>query len=229
MNTKEKLKMMCHERGMEFKDLAEKMGVSRASLSQMINREVVTVKTLRKIAAALGLTYEGLTVQLGNQIFSDSIKRQNKPEETCRDVKEVLDKCRVSITPFPFHIVEEYARKNNFTLLKDNGITLFSYLHVESERFCFNFPVEFLAAVELLREKKLPGARMFLYLRNNNKEHAVPIYQQDTHVSNDKQKCILMLGQKDTYISTELDEIYVIADYLKEQLKEIETETNADK
>ena len=52
MNTKEKLKMMCHERGMEFKDLAEKMGVSRASLSQMINREVVTVKTLRKIAAA---------------------------------------------------------------------------------------------------------------------------------------------------------------------------------
>ena len=38
-----------------------------------------------------------------------------------------------------------------------------------------------------------------------------------------------MLGQKDTYISTELDEIYVIADYLKEQLKEIETETNADK
>ena len=160
MNTKEKLKMMCHERGMEFKDLAEKMGVSRASLSQMINREVVTVKTLRKIAAALGLTYEGLTVQLGNQIFSDSIKRQNKPEETCRDAKEVLDKCRVSITPFPFHIVEEYARKNNFTLLKDNGITSLIYMS-KVKGFVLIFLLNFLRQLNCCEKRNCRGQECF--------------------------------------------------------------------
>lgn len=211
MNTKEYLKIICHQRGMEFKDLAEKMGVSRASLSQMINREVVTVKALKKIAVALDMTYEDLTAQLGSQTFSTPVKHFDKIEQTCDNIKEVLEKCHVPIMSFPFHIVEEYARKNNFQIRPYEGIDLFSYLHVGSERYRLDLPVVFLAAVELLREKNLPGAKMFLYF----------------HIDNANRMDSLV--QRDTYVSSNLNEIYALADYIKEQLEQIVTKSNANK
>lgn len=55
MNFREKIKLICTERGMTQKDLAHKLGITDISLNKSLRGEYPQLQTLERIASALGV------------------------------------------------------------------------------------------------------------------------------------------------------------------------------
>lgn len=63
-----RIKDICKEKGLLFKDLAKKMGVSDVTLRHSINHNP-TMATLEKISNALGVSVSDLLNERGNGAF----------------------------------------------------------------------------------------------------------------------------------------------------------------
>lgn len=89
-----RIKEILKEKGMSVSELAEKMGISRVSLSTKINGNP-TLDTLKKIASVLGVPVSELFSKSGGELISLTEFRDHYyTARSIEELEEVLNKIK---------------------------------------------------------------------------------------------------------------------------------------